>query len=396
MKRSDNGLSLVVSGDMSQMQVEIPMSDVLHLRGPGEDILGMSVIAQAAESIGIALAAQTFAATFFSGGMGSGGLLKHPGQLSDAARSNIRKSWSSLYSGPNKAHKVKILEEGLEYVQTTVPPNEAQFLETRQFQVTEIARWFRIAPHKIGDLSHATFSNIEQQSIDHVTDCLMPWLVRWEQEIQRTLIGVEHKKRFASHNVNGLMRGDSSARANFYRTLSNLGTLSPNDIRDLEDLNPIADPAGDSYFLMTNMATLGSIASAPTRDGSMQQSASAAVESLRMVFHSVASRTLARESLASARVKPGLHAEWSADFYPKAVQYLLEDMQPLVAALSNTCANVVGAPAVDLSQEAEAVARAWGESSGAHMSAHGTVTKSVTAPSLAAEFIQIITTSYGI
>lgn len=247
--------------------VRLPSENVLHIKGLGADGLsGYSVAQLAAESLGLSLAAQTFGAAFFGNGTALGGVLEHPGTLSDTAVAHLRESWQTRYGGPENANKPAILEEGMKWTRLGIPPDEAQFLETRQFQVREVARWFRMPPHKIQDLTEATFSNIEQQSIEYVTDTLMPWLVRWEQELRRKLFARE-PDIFAEHLVLGLLRGDQAARAAYYKDLFNVGALSPNDIRELENENPIPGRAGDRYYIQMNMTTLDTVAGEPEGAG---------------------------------------------------------------------------------------------------------------------------------
>lgn len=247
----------------------LPQRDVLHLRGLGDGLLGYSVAQMAAESLGLSLAAQQFGAKFFGNGTHTGGIFTHPQTLSDTAQQHLRESLDRYRVGGDDALKVLLLEEGMTYERATIPPEDAQFLQTREFQVVEIARWFRIPPHKIAELTHATFSNIEHQGLEYVVDTLQPWLVRWEQELKRKLFA-DDPDYFAEHQVLGLLRGDQQARSNYYRTLFYIGAISPNDIRELENQNPIVDgdgdldPAGDMYFCQNNLATLATIAKQTT------------------------------------------------------------------------------------------------------------------------------------
>lgn len=230
---------------------------ILHIPGLGFDgIQGYSVVAKARESIGLGIAEEKFGAAFFGNGAVAGGVLEHPLKLSPEAFERLKKSWSETHQGADKAHKVAILEEGMKYNKTSIPPEDAQFLESRQFQVTEMARWFRIPPHLIGDMSHATFSNIEQQSLEFVVYTLMPWLKRWEQAIYQRLFVTDEERRkyFAEFLVDGLLRGDSVARAQFYTQMSMIGALSANDIRALENMNPIE--GGNQYFVQLNMVPI--------------------------------------------------------------------------------------------------------------------------------------------
>lgn len=232
---------------------------IFHLKGIGDGIRGYSIAELAAESLGLTYAAQQFGAEFFGNGSAVGDILIHPGRLDDDGYENLKKSWRES----RQANKLgtAILEEGMTWQRVGIPPNDAQFLETREFQVDEVARWLRIPLHKIQKLADATFSNIEAQSIEYVADTLMPWFTRWEQEAQRKLFNLpQDADFFVEHLERGLLRGDSAARAAYYRERFFLGSLSPNDIRELENENPIDDPAADLYYLQASMAPLGTIA----------------------------------------------------------------------------------------------------------------------------------------
>lgn len=249
---------LLIEGNRSFAIVRLRQPDMLHLRGPGNAYYGYSVAQLGAESLGLSLAAQTFGASFFGNGTHVSGVLKHPGELGDKALEHLRESWQELYQGPEQAHKPAILEEGMEWQALSIPPEQAQFLQTREFQIAEVARWFRMPPHKIQHLANATYTNIEHQALEYVVDTLQPWLVRWEQELKRKLFSKE-PNTFAEHLVLGLLRGDQATRSAYYRERFYLGTLSPNDIRELENENPIQQPAADAYYLQTALLPIEQI-----------------------------------------------------------------------------------------------------------------------------------------
>lgn len=183
-------------------------------------------------------------------------MLEHPGVVKDPQR--VRDSWNSVYQGTSNAHRVAVLEEGMKFQSIGIPPEQAQFLQTRKFQINEIARIFRIPPHMIGDLDKSSFSNIEQQSLEYVMYTLDPWVVRWEQAIKRALFTPNEKKEyFVKFNVDGLLRGDYQSRMNGYAIGRQNGWLSSNDIRELENLNRIPeDLGGDLYLINGNMTKL--------------------------------------------------------------------------------------------------------------------------------------------
>ncbi len=231
-------------------------SDVLHIPGLGFDgLVGYSPIAVAKNAIGMSIATEEYGAKFFANGATPGGILEYPGVIKDPEA--VRDAWNSGFSG-NNTHKVAVLEEGMKYTPISISPDEAQFLDTRKFQLDEIARIFRVPPHLIGDLEHSTFSNIEQQSLEFVTYSLQPWLVRWEQGIQRVLLSdAEKGDYFVKFNVDGLLRGDYQSRMNGYAVGRQNGWLSANDIRQLENLDCIpAEDGGDLYLVNGNMKML--------------------------------------------------------------------------------------------------------------------------------------------
>ena len=232
-------------------------SDVLHIPGLGFDgLVGYSPIAMAKNAIGLAIATEEYGAKFFANGATPGGLLEYPGTVKDPDR--VRESWNKGFSGSQNAGKVAILEEGMKYTPISIAPEQAQFLETRKFQINEIARIFRVPPHMVGDLEKSSFSNIEQQSLEFVKYTLDPWVVRWEQSLSRALFTPEEKKKyFFKFNVEGLLRGDYQSRMNGYATARQNGWMSANDIRELENLDRIpAEEGGDLYLINGNMLPL--------------------------------------------------------------------------------------------------------------------------------------------
>ena len=239
---------------MSGSTVYLMPENVLHVPGLGFDgLVGYSPIAMARNSIGMALACEEYGARFFANGASPSGVLEHPGTIKDISR--LRESWNSVYGGSKNAGKVAILEEGMHYAPISISPNEAQFLETRKFQVDEIARIFHVPPHMIGDLERSTFSNIEQQSLEFVKYTLNPWVCRWEQALTRALLSPREKREyFIKFNVDGLLRGDYQSRMNGYAVGRQNGWMSANDIRELENLDRIpAEQGGDLYLVNGNM-----------------------------------------------------------------------------------------------------------------------------------------------
>lgn len=231
----------------------IAPENMLHIPGLGFDgTCGYSVVRMARESIGLGIATEKFGSAWFGNGSSFGGLITHPQRLSPEARKNIRESIQAIHGGVGRNNKVGLLEEGMTYQPTSVPPDDAQFLETRKFQITEIARWFQIPPHMLADLERATFSNIEQQQIDYYTRTLRRWLVRWEQEVNRKLV-LQNGTQFVQHIIEDFLRGDIESRYQAYAVGRQWGWLSADDVRARENMNPLAS-GGDIYLVPINMA----------------------------------------------------------------------------------------------------------------------------------------------
>ena len=210
----------------------------------------------AKSSIGMAIACEEYGSKFFANGAAPSGMLEHPGTIKDSSR--VRESLTQSFGGSANAHKVAVLEEGMKYTPISISPEQAQFLETRKFQINEIARIFRVPPHMVGDLEKSSFSNIEQQSLEFVKYTLEPWIIRWEQSISRSLLSIEEKRKyFVKFNVDGLLRGDYQSRMNGYATARQNGWMSANDIRELENLDRISSEEGrDLYLINGNMLPL--------------------------------------------------------------------------------------------------------------------------------------------
>lgn len=239
---------------------QLDPSEVLHVPGLGFDgLVGYSPIAMAKNAIGLAIAAEEYGSKFYANGAAPSGVLEHPNVLKDPAK--IRDSWNAAFGGSSNSHRLAVLEEGMKYTPISISPNEAQFLETRKFQINEIARIFRVPPHMVGDLEKSSFSNIEQQSLEFVKYTLNPWVCRWEQALQRALLDDDEKgKYFFRFNVEGLLRGDYQSRMNGYATARQNGWMSANDIRELENLDRIpAELGGDLYLVNGNMLPLSQV-----------------------------------------------------------------------------------------------------------------------------------------
>ena len=237
--------------------ITLRRDQVLHIPGLGFDgLVGYSPIALAKNAIGMALATEEYGASFFANGANPGGVLEHPGTIKDIQR--VKDSWNSAYQGSGNAHRVAVLEENMKFHAIGIPPEQAQFLETREFQINEIARIFRIPPHMIGDLDKSSYSNIEHQSLEFVKYSLDPWVVRWEQSLcQSLLLPSEKSAIFIRFNVEGLQRGDFKSRMESYAVGIQNGFYCPNDIRNLENMNLIPEAEGGNKFMVNgNMKKL--------------------------------------------------------------------------------------------------------------------------------------------
>ena len=256
--------------------VRLQPADVLHIPGLGFDgLVGYSPIAMAKNAIGMAIACEEYGAKFFANGAQPSGVLEHPGTIKDPSR--VRESWTQTFGGSQNANKVAVLEEGMKYTPISISPEQAQFLETRKFQINEIARIFRVPPHMVGDLEKSSFSNIEQQSLEFVKYTLDPWVSRWEQSMVRSLLMEEEKKQyFIKFNVDGLLRGDYQSRMNGYAIGRQNGWMSANDIRELENLDRIPEELGGDLYLingnMTKLADAGIFAAGTSTDNGEEES----------------------------------------------------------------------------------------------------------------------------
>lgn len=330
-------------------QQTLPAEDVLHVRGLGFDgLIGYGVIALARQSLGLTLAAEAFGASFFGNAARPSGVIEYPKGLGEQAVRNLRESFSELYTRPENAGKVAVLENGAKWVQTQVTPEDAQFLLTRTFQIPEVARWFRIAPHKIADLSRATFSNIEQSSIDYVGDTLTGWFTRWEQEVARKLFSAAELSRLVlEHDEAELRRGDLKSRYDAYAQGRQWGWLSVNDVLRMEGRNTIG-PAGDVYLVPVNMqdaARMGMTpapaaappagAAVPEPGAGKRSQVAAAVVAAWQPLLAQAARGLLRVEADRVRKadRQGGVARWAEHFYGDHVDHARGAFMPAAEAL---------------------------------------------------------------
>lgn len=260
-------------------------ANMLHIPGLGYDGLrGDSVIARARECIGLGMAAETFGASFFGNGAIPQGILTHPGELSPEAETKLAQDFEAKHRGAVNGQRVAVLDEGMKYQHVGIPPEDAQFLQTRQFQVVEIARWFRTPPHMLYDMSAATFGNFEQSNMDFLTYGLLPWLIKWQQECKLKLLTEKEQERyFFAHDPSVLLLPDMNTRYTAYATGRNNGWLTLNDILRAER-KPILPPEiGDVRLAPSTMKTLGSADPTAPIDVLTMQGAIALLESMKPV-----------------------------------------------------------------------------------------------------------------
>jgi len=336
----------------------VAAADMLHIPNFSTDgIKGLSPIQAHREGLGLALAAERTAGAFFGNGTFFGGFIKAPGNMSPEARERLRLSLEALHKGPDRAHKFAVLDEGMDYQSSGVPPEDAQLLAVRLFQVSEVARLYNLPPHKLGDLENATYSNIEEQSLAFAQDHVVPWLVVWEQELQRKLFG--GTEYFAEHVTHGLLRGDFATRSEGYVKMILNGIMTRNEVRNLENLNPAE--GGDQYIVPQNVALLDDDGvPVPVSGPSMPPPIAGEVRSMDVEFRANRSledrwriqetfrqliedalhRVVARERNAIKRQlkkmpeqgRPGF-TEWVVEFYADHREFVSRALTPVLLAL---------------------------------------------------------------
>jgi len=371
-KRTSSGQLYYEVRDKNGHATTLLPEQVLHFKGVSFDgLVGYSVIRLARESIGLGLATERFGSSFFGSGAQPGSVLQHPAKLSDKAYERLKETQEEKIKGLGKAHRMMILEEGMKWEKIGIPPNDAQFLETRQFQVTDIARWFNLPPHKLKDLERATFGNIEEQNIEFIQDSVMPWLVTIEQECNWKLFSTaEHGEVFAEHVVAGFLRGDMESRYKAYAIGRQWGWLSANDVCELENTNPLPGKQGDMYMVPMNMAGADAVLAAKATGS--RHAIDCIIASHRPLLESCARRVVTKEVLAFKRsVKLPLREQPRQAierFYADHADYFIELMEPAVIALAGALCTVracVVPPGYLRTLAAEHVARAQQELNGA-------------------------------
>lgn len=343
--RDENGAVVYVVDEHHPL----PASDVLHFRGLSTDgLVGLSVISLAAQSLSMGMSAERFGGAFFGNSTQLNTVIKHPGTLTTEAQERLREQIEKRHRGVNKAFKPLVLEEGLSIEQIGMPMKDAQFLEARTFQVLEVCRWFNVPPHKLGEMGRATFNNIEHMQISFARDTLAPNTRRMEQEVSRKCLADPSERGTINRLVlNGMMRGDSAARVAYYKAMQGMGAMSINEVRELEDMNPV--PNGDLRFVPLAMQTLEQAAAAARADGAGPAPRGLPAPERRAgpLFEPVLA-TLARketkavERAASKADDADAFAAALGDFYGRHLEHMVEAITPLLHGVSG----VLGVPPV--------------------------------------------------
>jgi len=308
--------------------------DMLHIKGLGFDGLrGYPVIEYAARELGLGIAATKFGAKFFANNARPGGVLKHPGTLTDDALARLKKQWAEKYQGLDNAHRVAVLADGMEWQATGIPPEDAQYIETRKFEVTDVARWFGVPPHLLGELDRATFSNIEHQQIEFVIYTLLAWARRWENEANYKLFSAkERQKLFCEFLFDTVMRGDTKTRFEAYRIAVNTGWMSRNEVRQRENLNP-ADGL-DEFLEPLNMKP----ASMPWPEPQVKGLPTRQLIAVRDLFESTWARIVTKEvnALRTALKKPATFRSRVERLYTDLTEHICKVLAPVAAVYGNT------------------------------------------------------------
>lgn len=341
----------------------IPRENMLHIKGLGTDgVKGLSPIRMAAEAIGVSIAAEEFGARFYGQGTHIGGVAEHPGVLKDEAYDRLKKSLQDKYAGLGKSHRILLLEDGMKFTKIGIPPNEAQFIETRKYQLEEIARLYNVPLHLIQHHEKNTSfgAGIENMNLAYVIHTLRPYLVNWEQEIKDKLFSGEDDY-FAEFVIEGLLRGDIQSRYEAYSKGRQWGWLSVNDVREIENMNPLPGEQGNIYLSPMNMINAEQLLNDPDinpirdlvakeiekRKKKQKRNAESRHKiamSYRKVFEDAEKRILRREEADIMRAARKILGErdnqalrdWLEGFYQEHPEFIEKNMLPPVASLAET------------------------------------------------------------
>lgn len=348
---------------------------MFHIRGLGSNLKGYSIVQFAAESMNRGLAAQQFSRNFFARGASLSGVLEHPGKLDEAGALRIARSWHRAYGGSENTGKTAVLEEGMKFNKLSISPEDGQMLETMEFSVVDVARWFRMPPHKIQAYQRAQgWSTLEAANTDYVTDTLMSWAKRFELEVKRKLLSSE-RYTYVEHDFDDLKRGDMAARATFYRTMREVGAYSVNEIRSNEGMSPLG-PEGDTYIEPMNMKPLGEPNPEPQpmeppelpqdEDEDEEPRPGALDDAFDVMVHDVAQRIAIREMRVMQRYEGRLREERCTldeykrlveTFYEKHAEFAERAVEPLEQAWRSLGRNSEAGISSILKALAEACAR---------------------------------------
>jgi HK97 family phage portal protein len=330
------------------VEYKLPKNRVLHIPGFGFDgIKGYSPITLAREAIGLSLATEEFGARYFGSGTHPGAVVTRPLEApvmeSTESVEKLRSYLIDAYGGLGKSHRLMLLEEGMDIKNIGIPPEDSQFLETRQFQVTEIARFFGVQPHLIGDLTKSTNNNIEEQAIEFVVYTLRPWLVRWESYYNLYIIPEEDQETyFAEFLVDGLLRGDVKSRSEALQIQRRNGIINGNDWAEIENRNPLPGDLGEKYIVEGNMTTLDKVGEVPVGNqkppGDTKKPADEAKnqqnslkKAYERLFFDALNRIFKRENADIQReIKRENFTNWANEYYKEPPEYMEKNLLPVI------------------------------------------------------------------
>lgn len=338
--------------------VRVEAADMYHVPLLASDgVTGRGLVQRARNSFGLLLGMEEYSGSSFANGARPSGLLRHPGKLTEAARSNIRSEWEALHRGADKAGRTAVLQEGMEFQAMQMSAVDAQLLEQRQFQISEVARWFNIPPHLLRDLSRATFGNIEHQGIEYQTYTIRPLCRAMEQEAQRKLVRLADRATIHTElDLDDLQLIDRKSRFDAYAVARQNGWMSANEIRDEEGMNPIEGPEGDAYLINGNMIPLnlamaGGVASltatpapvvgepsvaTPEEGRAIGTSDAEMGQALVVILEGALSRVLTKERNAATKAakEPGKFLRWLDEFYSHHSTTFEAEIGPTLRAIA--------------------------------------------------------------
>jgi HK97 family phage portal protein len=326
-------------GKLGTKKEIVPRKKMFHVPGLGfNGLVGFSPIRMAKEAIGLGLAAEEFAARFFGKGAQPSGILEHPAELSEEAHDNLKKSFEEQQGGLENAWRPMILEQGMQWKSISMPMTEAQLLESRQFSVVEIARIFNLPPHLLRDLSKASFNNIEEENLHFAILSIRPWLVRWEQALKKQVFDrFGLPDMYAEFNLEGLLRGKQKDRYEAYRIGRNWGWLNVDEIRRLENMNPLPNGQGKHYLMPMNMWDVSRIDELPVGKGV----GGAPPRSRYLKMLEQACQGLVKREINAARrqLKNGVEDfnAWIDQFYAQNVEEIRTEIDPVVDGYCDEC-----------------------------------------------------------